>query len=209
MDRFITAAIRSQLHSKVEFIDKVRWWYEKKYPEDLINDLSGYNNRFKKRNFPWGTSLRMFQPTQDMIKCVVDNKIQGQLSYVEAAVDLCCNCPGLMHLFLKKNLRQKYTRESHVKFEIGRTIYNRPKKSARGLMLYSDSRCKITGDECVHIEVRITGKRDLERLNLTTETLVAGIDYSHLFDRLGTVEGIGFGTVLNNYFGQVYTYKQG
>jgi hypothetical protein len=117
--------------------------------------------------------MAVLQPTpaaMQFLADLVDSGRLGFVNYVELALDVIVNNRGeALRLFdyLITKLVQKWSK-SNVRMK-GNGCYFGPRKwGRRQFVLYWDRPSKITGEPCVHIEMRLSGKAVVRRSKVNT-----------------------------------------
>src|SRR6266436_2361843 len=167
-------------------------WYRAP-PKDLLIKLSRQYGRrllFRpllrcRRPTPW--LMKLQQPTTTTLEALSDIQHQPTklptfvVHRVDIAVDFLCRTSTEAELateFLQHRSQQNYRLRKHRSQQVQTTAYakNDP-KARRNICIYGDRRSKVTGDWCVHFEMRFRGSRACKAVGLNSIlSLIEGFD---------------------------------
>jgi len=166
------------------YVDTIGVYYERKYPYEIIRNLSCYRDRVICRKFNYGTWIQIQQPDNKVFYTLKDSKDTGKLVSLDVAIDFESNRPIALTNYLIENIRPKYRRKTHRQHTVGHGTYFREKRQvSRNMVVYGDKPSKVTGNKCAHLELRVKGAQALKRLGIDFESLIRGIDILWLLNK--------------------------
>ncbi len=150
----------------------------------MIKKLLYLRNRLLVKRYEGGTWLQIQQPSKDDFKILSSEK--PIITRLDLALDIETENSLIKANKLSKVLKVKYTRKgygAHKKKTINEiTTYFRASKVSRNVVVYGGRVSKVTGCECVHIELRLKGARTITRNGINFEALITGsVDIEKLF----------------------------
>ncbi len=168
-----------------EYIDTVQFFFHSTYPpKEVTGKLSYLGQRLIIKAIDNGTTLKIQQPTIDNFKALEGHG--AVITRIDFAVDLESSNSKIYAINISKTLKLKQTRgkyKGHKKKVVrGSVVYYRNSNSQRNIVIYGDRPSKITGNECVHIELRLKGNRTIGKNKIDLESIILGkVDTKELF----------------------------
>lgn len=174
-------------YKSYKYIDTIQFFFKRWYPIKLIDFLKNKKERFIFKIYKFGTWCQLQQPSKAELYLIRRHSYGMILTRVDIAFDIETRRPLKLVTDIDRLIRLKYRRPYYNKNRVKDTIYFRETKTApRNIILYGDKPSKVTHKPCAHIELRVSGHRNIKINNLTLDELIAGVDYMGLLMRFIT-----------------------
>jgi hypothetical protein len=180
------------------FIDRCRIWLRRPLSKDQLrqlraacwptrikpfNELCRFDSRYRQR-------LEILTPLHPVaLAALAALPPEARVSYIELALDIVLPAsvaPRAVRDFLRSSICLPYCRKAQAQAydNMGFTTRRLPKGTRRrGTWVsgYADRESKITGEDCLHLELRFEGVRAVRRLNVHHPKDLARIDFVAAF----------------------------